>query len=86
MPLILVQNLNLQNQGKSCPSSRSTTSRTGSRCSKIFKQFSRPTILGNRNPGIGTENVFKDVYELRGKNRVWVYYPELNGKIEILGK
>ena len=30
--------------------------------------------LGNRNPGIGTENVFKDVYELRGKNRARVYY------------
>jgi hypothetical protein len=42
--------------------------------------------LGNRNPGIGTENVFKDVYELRGKNRARVYYREVNGKIEILGK
>lgn len=42
--------------------------------------------LGNRNPGIGTENVFKDVYELRGKNRARVYYREVDGKIEILGK
>ena len=42
--------------------------------------------LGNRNPGIGTENVFKDVYELRGKNRARVYYGEVDGKIEILGK
>ena len=42
--------------------------------------------LGNRNPGIGTENVFKDVYELRGKNRARVYYREVGGKIEILGK
>ena len=30
--------------------------------------------LGNRNPGIGTEKVFKDVYELRGRNRARVYY------------
>ena len=37
--------------------------------------------LGNRNPG-----VFKDVYELRGKNRARVYYREVDGKIEILGK
>lgn len=42
--------------------------------------------LGNRNPGIGTENVFKDVYELRGKNRARVYYREVDGKIEILAK
>jgi len=42
--------------------------------------------LGNRNPGIGTEHVFKDVYELRGKNRARVYYREVDGKIEILGK
>ena len=42
--------------------------------------------LGNRNPGIGTENVFKDVYELRGKNHARVYYHEVDGKIEILGK
>ena len=42
--------------------------------------------LGNRNPGIGTENVFKDVYELRGKNRARVYYRKVDGKIEILGK
>ena len=42
--------------------------------------------LGNRNPGIRTENVFKDVYELRGKNRARVYYREVDGKIEILGK
>ena len=42
--------------------------------------------LGNRNPGIGTERVFKDVYELRSKNRAQVYYCEVDGKIEILGK
>lgn len=42
--------------------------------------------LGNRNPGIGTENVFKDIYELRGKNRARVYYREVDGKIEILAK
>ena len=42
--------------------------------------------LGNDNPRIGTENVFKDVYELRGKNRARVYYREVDGKIEILSK
>lgn len=42
--------------------------------------------MGNRNPGIETENVFKDVYELRGKNRARMYYREVDGKIEILGK
>ena len=41
---------------------------------------------GNPNPGIGTEHVFKDVYELRGKNRARVYYREVDGKIEILAK
>lgn len=45
-----------------------------------------PSVPTPTLPGIETENVFKDVYELRGKNRVRVYYPELNGKIEILGK
>jgi hypothetical protein len=42
--------------------------------------------LGNRKPGIGTTRVFKNVYELRGKNRAPVYYREVNGKIEILAK
>ena len=44
--------------------------------------------LGNRNPGIGNRRVkgLKDVYELRGKNRARVYYREVDGKIEILGK
>ena len=42
--------------------------------------------LGNPNPGIGTEHLFKNVYELRGKNRARVYYRKVDGKIEILGK
>jgi hypothetical protein len=42
--------------------------------------------LGNQNPGIGTENVFKDVFELRGKNRARVYYRKVDTKIEILAK
>jgi hypothetical protein len=42
--------------------------------------------LGNQNPGIGTENVFKDVFELRGKNRARVYYRKVGTKIEILAK
>ena len=43
-------------------------------------------FLGNWNPELRTEKVFKDVYELRGKNRVQVYYCEVDGKIERLGK
>ena len=42
--------------------------------------------LGNRNLRIGTQHLFKDVYELRGKNRARVYYHKGDGKIEILGK
>jgi hypothetical protein len=42
--------------------------------------------LGNQNPGIGTENVFKDVFELRGKNRARVCYRKVDAKIEILAK
>jgi putative component of toxin-antitoxin plasmid stabilization module len=42
--------------------------------------------LGNPNPGIGTQNVFKDVFELRGKNRARVYYRKVDAKIEILAK
>jgi len=42
--------------------------------------------MGNKNPGIGTEHLFNDVFELRGKNRARVYYREVGGKIEILGK
>jgi hypothetical protein len=42
--------------------------------------------LGNQNPGIGTENVFKNVFELRGKNRARVYYRKVDAKIEILAK
>jgi hypothetical protein len=48
----------------------------------LVKQLS----LGNRNPGIETENIFKGVYELRGKNRARVYYREVDEKIEILSK
>lgn len=42
--------------------------------------------LGNSNPGIDTQHLFKGVYELRGKNRARVYYRKINGKIEILRK
>ncbi len=42
--------------------------------------------MGNQNPGIGTEKVFKDVYELQGKNRARLYYREVDGKIKILAK
>ena len=42
--------------------------------------------LGNRNPGIETTNVFKDIYELRSRNGARVYYRQVDGKIEILAK
>jgi len=35
---------------------------------------------------MGTQHLFKDVYELRGKNRARVYYRKVDGKIEILAK
>ena len=42
--------------------------------------------LKNRNLGIGIENVFPYVYELRGKNYARMYYRKVDRKIEILGK
>ena len=42
--------------------------------------------LGNRNPGIGTQHLFKNGYELLEKNRTRVYYLEADEKIEILAK
>lgn len=41
---------------------------------------------GNRNPGIGTKHLFSDVYELRGRDGARVYYRQVDGKLEILGK
>lgn len=43
-------------------------------------------FLENKNPGIGTKKLFKDIYELRGKNSARVYYREVEGRIEILSK
>ena len=42
--------------------------------------------LGNRNPGIGTKTLFKNVKEARSRSGARVYYREVNGKIEILAK
>ena len=53
---------------------------------RSFNNLVEQLSLGNRNPGIGTEPVFKNVYELRGENRARVYYREVDGTIEILGK
>lgn len=42
--------------------------------------------LGNRNPGIGTKTLFKNVKESRSRDGARVYFREVNGKIEILAK
>jgi len=41
---------------------------------------------GDPNPGAGTRHLFKDVYELRCKNRARVYFRKENGKVQILVK
>lgn len=41
--------------------------------------------LSAGNPD-SAENLFTDIYQLRGDNRAWVYYREVDGKIELLGK
>lgn len=51
-----------------------------------IKSLINQAAKGNLNPGIGTEHVFKDVYELRGDNGGRVYFRKRQGKIEILAK
>ncbi len=48
----------------------------------LIKMF----ITGNKNPGIGTKNVFGDVYELRGSTGARVYFRMNDGVMEILAK
>ena len=51
-----------------------------------IKSLINQAAKGNLNPGIGTEHVFKDVYELRGDNGGRVYFRKRQGQIEILAK
>jgi len=41
---------------------------------------------GDPNTGIGTRHLFKDAYELLGKNHVRVYFKREDGKVQIWGK
>ena len=43
-------------------------------------------LEGNTNPGLGSKNLFKDVSYLRGRNGARVFYRNVDGTIEILGK
>jgi hypothetical protein len=43
-------------------------------------------LQGNTNPGLGSKNLFKDVSYLRGRNGARVFYRNVDGTIEILGK
>jgi len=43
-------------------------------------------IKGNENPGLGTSNLFQDVYYLRGRNGGRVFYRRTDSGYEILGK
>ena len=52
----------------------------------ILNNLIEQLSLGNKNPGIVTKKLFKDIYELRGKNHARVYYREVQGRIKILAK
>jgi len=43
-------------------------------------------LSGNTNPGIGTQNLFKDITYLRGKNGARIFYRTTNEGYEILAK
>lgn len=43
-------------------------------------------LEGNKNPGIGGKNLFKDINYLRGRNGARVFYRTTSNGIEILGK
>jgi len=43
-------------------------------------------LKGNVNPGLGTKHLAGDIYYLRGKNGARVFYRNVNGTIDILGK
>lgn len=41
---------------------------------------------GNMNPGIGTKSIGHGISEARGRDGSRVYFREINGVVEILGK
>ncbi|MBQ4523013.1 MAG: hypothetical protein IJA10_08705 [Lachnospiraceae bacterium] len=41
---------------------------------------------GNTNPGLGTQNLFKDITYLRGRNGARIFYRTTNEGCEILAK
>ncbi|RTE10629.1 RHS repeat-associated core domain-containing protein [Paenibacillus whitsoniae] len=43
-------------------------------------------LSGNTNPGLGTKNLFKDIYYLRGDEGARVFYRMANGEMQILAK
>jgi hypothetical protein len=43
-------------------------------------------LEGNTNPGLGTKNLFGDIFYLRGRNGARVFYRIADGIMEILGK
>ncbi|OPH56250.1 hypothetical protein BC351_29160 [Paenibacillus ferrarius] len=43
-------------------------------------------LSGNTNPGLGTKNLFKDIYYLRGDEGARVFYKMANGEMQILAK
>mgnify|MGYP001489258503 CR=1 FL=1 len=48
----------------------------------LVQQF----LNGNKNPGIGSKNLFKDINYLRGRNGARIFYRIQNGVMEILAK
>ncbi len=47
----------------------------------LMKQLSK----GNLNPGIGTKNIIRNIFEARSRGGARVYFREIGDKIEILG-
>lgn len=47
----------------------------------LIEQLSR----GNMNPGIGTKNIVKDIFEARSSEGARVYFRKIGEKVEILG-
>jgi len=43
-------------------------------------------LKGNENPGLGSKNLFKEVYYLRGRNGARIFYRKTAIGFEILGK
>lgn len=55
--------------------------RLSKEASNLLNQFHK----GNLNPGIGTHDIGKGIYELRGAEGTRVYFKYVDGGIEVLG-